>query len=156
MVSNSGGGYSRWKDIAVNRWREDVTCDNWGIFCFVRDLDTGNLWSSGYQPTLQQPESYEVVFSQGRADIRRKDFDIEIHTEIVVSAEDDVELRRVHLTNRSRKRRHLEITSYAEIVLASVAADDSHQAFSKLFVQTEILKERSAIICNRRPVINLE
>jgi cyclic beta-1,2-glucan synthetase len=151
MISNSGGGYSRWKDLAVTRWREDVTCDNWGNFCYLRDLDTGKFWSSGYQPTLHKPENYEVVFSQGRADIRRKDFDIEIHTEIVVSAEDDVELRRIHITNRSRKRRHLEITSYAEIVLASAAADDAHQAFSKLFIQTEILKERNAIICNRRP-----
>jgi cellobiose phosphorylase len=151
MITNTGAGYSKWKDIAVNRWREDVTCDNWGIFCFVRDLDTGNFWSSGFQPSLHSSEKYEVAFSQGRADIRRKDFDIDMHTEIVVSSEDDVELRRMHLTNRSRRRRSIEITSYAEVVIATAASDDSHQAFSKLFVQTEILEERQAIICNRRP-----
>ncbi len=150
MVTNSGGGYSRWKEIAVNRWREDTTCDNWGVFCFVQDLDTGNYWSSGFQPSGTPAEKYEVAFSQGRADIRRKDFEIETHTEIVVSSEDDVELRRVHLTNRSRRRRHIEITSYAEIVIDNPAADDSHQAFSKLFIQTEILRDRQAIICHRR------
>jgi cyclic beta-1,2-glucan synthetase len=38
MVTNAGGGYSRWKDLAVTRWREDSTCDNWGTFCYLRDV----------------------------------------------------------------------------------------------------------------------
>ncbi|SJZ97061.1 GH36-type glycosyl hydrolase domain-containing protein [Sediminibacterium ginsengisoli] len=151
MVTNSGGGYSRWKGLAVNRWREDSTCDNWGTFCYIRDLDNNQLWSSSYQPVLQEGENYEVVFSQGRAEFRRRDHSIETHTEIVVSPEDDVELRRVHITNRSRKRRYIEITSYAEVVLASPVADAAHTAFSNLFVQTEIVEPRHAIICSRRP-----
>src|SRR5262249_48770322 len=40
MMTNAGGGYSRWKDMAVTRWREDVTCDNWGSFCYIRDVET--------------------------------------------------------------------------------------------------------------------
>ncbi|GAC1443588.1 MAG: hypothetical protein NVSMB63_12570 [Sediminibacterium sp.] len=151
MVTNSGGGYSRWKDIAVTRWREDCTCDNWGIFCFIRDLETNFSWSASYQPMLQQGENYEAVFSQGRAEFRRRDHSLETHTEIVVSPEDDMELRRIHIVNRSRKRRVLEITSYAEVVLTSSAADSSHPAFSNLFVQTEIVRQKNAIICTRRP-----
>ena len=151
MVTNSGGGYSRWKNMAVTRWREDSTCDNWGSFCYIRDLDSNLFWSSAYQPTLQQGENYEAVFSQGRAEFRRRDFSLETHTEIVVSPEDDIELRRVHITNRSRKKRMLEITSYAEVVLATPAADEAHPAFSNLFVQTEINEQRHAIICTRRP-----
>jgi cyclic beta-1,2-glucan synthetase len=151
MVTNAGGGYSRWKNLSVTRWREDVTCDNWGSFCYVRDLDSNLFWSSAFQPTQQQGEKYEAVFSMGRAEFRRVDFSLETHTEIVVSPEDDIELKRVHITNRSRKKRTLEITSYAEVVLATHAADEAHPAFSNLFVETEILQKRNAIICTRRP-----
>src|SRR4029078_4450673 len=137
--------------MAVTRWREDSTCDDWGNFCYIRDLESNLFWSSAYQPSLQQGENYESVFSQGRAEFRRRDFSLETHTEIVVSPEDAIELRRVHITNRSRKKRTLEITSYAEVVLAVAAADEAHPAFSNLFVQTEINEQRHAIICSRRP-----
>src|SRR5258708_20545179 len=94
MVTNAGGGYSRWKDMAVTRWREDGTSDNWGSFCYIRDLENAGYWSTGHQPTLRAAKSYEAVFSQGRAEFRRRDNDIETHTEIVVSPEDDIEMRR--------------------------------------------------------------
>jgi len=151
MVTNAGGGYSRWKDLAVTRWREDSTRDHWGSFCYLRDLESGALWSSAYQPTLAMPEHFEAIFSEGRAEFRRRDHAIESYTEIVVSPEDDLELRRLRLTNRSRSRRVIEVTSYAEVVLAPPMADTLHPAFSNLFMQTEILHPRSAILCNRRP-----
>ncbi|MBK6900113.1 MAG: cyclic beta 1-2 glucan synthetase, partial [bacterium] len=151
MVTNTGGGYSRWKDLAVTRWREDTTCDDWGTFCYIRDTETGRYWSNAYQPTRREPERYEAIFSESRAEFRRRDHVFDTHTEIAVSPEDDVEVRRLHITNRSRKRRTIEVTSYAEVVLASSAADALHPAFSKLFVQTEIVRERQAILCSRRP-----
>ena len=151
MITNAGGGYTRWKNLAVTRWREDITSDNWGSFCYIKDTESNLFWSSAFQPTLQQGENYEAIFSEGRAEFRRRDFSLETHTEIVVSPEDDIELRRVHITNRSRKKRILEITSYAEVVLATPAADEAHPAFSNLFVQTEIIEQRHAILCTRRP-----
>ncbi|KAF3997781.1 GH36-type glycosyl hydrolase domain-containing protein [Glaciimonas immobilis] len=155
MVSNAGGGSSRWRDLAVSRWHEDTTCDNWGAFCYIRDLSTGVYWSSTFQPTHKLAQGYEVIFSEGRAEFRRRDvgdgYDIEMHTEIVVSPEDDIELRRSRITNRSRSRRSIDITSYSEVVLAPAAADSAHPAFSNLFVQTEILEDQRAILCTRRP-----
>ncbi|MGB3076402.1 MAG: glucoamylase family protein, partial [Chitinophagales bacterium] len=151
MITNSGGGYSRWKDVALTRWREDTTCDNWGTFCFIRDLESGVFWSSAHQPALKPADHYEVIFSQGRAEFRRRDNNLETHTEIVVSPEDDVEIRRVHITNHSRKSRSIEITSYAEVVLNTAMADAIHPAFNNLFVQTEIIDSRQAILCTRRP-----
>jgi cyclic beta-1,2-glucan synthetase len=151
MVTNAGGGYSRWKDLAVTRWREDTTCDNWGTFCYIRDVTSGVFWSNTHQPTLKQAESYEAIFSEGRAEFRRRDLDYDTHTEIVVSPEDDIELRRVRICNRARIRRTIEVTSYAEVVLAAPAADALHPAFTNLFVQTEIIRERQAILCTRRP-----
>jgi len=151
MLSNAGGGYSRWKDLAVTRWREDSTCDNWGTFVYLRDVASGEFWSAAHQPTLRQAESYEAMFSEGRAEYRRRDHDIETYSEIVVSPEDDIELRRMRISNRSRTRRSIEITSYAEVVLAPPAADLMQPSFGNLFVQTEILGERRAILCTRRP-----
>jgi cellobiose phosphorylase len=150
MVTNAGGSYSRWKDLAVTRWREDSTRDNWGNFCYVRDLDDGRYWSTTYQPTLVEPRRYEVIFSEGRAEFRRSDRGIDLYTEIVVSPEDDIELRRTR-TPISRPVRTLEVTSYAEVAMAPAAADAAHPAFSKLFVQTEILHGENAILCTRRP-----
>ncbi len=151
MVTNAGGGYSRWKDLAVTRWREDATCDNWGSFCYIRDVASGAFWSAAHQPTLEHAQSYEAIFSEARAEFRRRDHDYETHAEIVVSPEDDMELRRLTITNRSRARRSLDLTSYAEVVLAPAAADDMHPAFSNLFVQTEIVAAQQAILCTRRP-----
>jgi len=151
MVTNAGGGYSRWKDLAVTRWREDATRDNTGSFCYLRDVTTGDVWSAGHQPTLRRAKDYEAIFSQSRAEFRRRDGDFDTYTEIAVSPEDDIELRRITITNRSRVRRTIDIASYAEVVLAPSAADAAHPAFSNLFVQTEIVRTRQAILCTRRP-----
>ncbi|MDE2365444.1 MAG: cyclic beta 1-2 glucan synthetase [Betaproteobacteria bacterium] len=151
MVTNSGGGSSRWKDLAITRWREDGTCDYWGSFCYLRDMVSGEFWSNTYQPTLKQAKRYSVVFSEGKVEFRRRDLDFDTHTEITVSPEDDIELRRVRITNRAWTRRTIEVTSYAEVVLAPPAADAQAPAFGNLFVQTEILSDRHAILCSRRP-----
>ena len=150
LATNAGGGYSRWKELAVTRWREDATSDSWGTFIYLRDRETGLYWSTMYQPTLCQPDHYEAIFVQARAEYRRRDQAIEAHTEISVSPEDDVEIRRVKLTNLSSRKRHIEVTSYAEVVLAPLNADLAHRSFSNLFIQTEILPERQAILCTRR------
>jgi cellobiose phosphorylase len=151
MVTNAGGGYSRWKDIAVTRWREDTTRDNWGTFCFLRDVASGQFWSTAYQPTGEPAEVYEAIFSEARAEFRCHHHDFVTHTEIAVSPEDDIELRRLTITNHSWTRRTIEVTSYAEVVLMSSAAEALHPAFSNLFVQTEILQKQRAILCTRRP-----
>jgi cellobiose phosphorylase len=151
MITNAGSGYSKWKDLAVTRWREDGTCDNWGNFCYIRDLQSETYWSNTHQPSLKKGNKYEAAFSLGRADFHTANNDIESHTEIVVSPEDDIEMRRMRITNRSDIRRTLEITSYAEVVLANAASDLSAPAFSNLFVQTEIVSSQHAILCTRRP-----
>ena len=150
MITNAGGGYSRWKDLAVTRWREDPTCDNWGTFCYLRDVTSREFWSTAYQPTLKPSKHFEAIFSEGRAEFRGRDRDYDTHTEITVSPEDDIELRRVRITNRAQTRREIDVTSYAEVVLAPPAADALHPAFSNLFVQTEIIRRQRAILCTRR------
>ncbi|MDO8545377.1 MAG: glucoamylase family protein [Opitutaceae bacterium] len=150
VISSAGGGYSRWHDLAITRWREDATRDCWGTFVYLHDVESGETWSAAHQPTRQPTKRYEAIFTQGRAEFRQRHAGLEIHTEICVSPEDDVELRRITLLNRSAATRTIELTSYAEVVLAAAAADAAHPAFSNLFVQTEFVRGPSAILCTRR------
>ncbi len=150
MVTHAGGGYSRWRDLFITRWREDTVLDDWGSFIYLRDVETSSQWSAAFHPVRKEGDHYEAIFTQGRAEYRRRDNDMESHTEICVSPEDDVEIRRLTLNNLSEKERQLEVTSYAEVVLAPGNADLAHPVFSKLFIETEILRDRQAILCSRR------
>jgi cyclic beta-1,2-glucan synthetase len=151
MITEAGSGYSRWRDLAVTRWREDPTCDCWGTYIFLRDAHSGEVWSVGYQPSGVEPDSYEVVFFEDRAEIVRRDGTIETKLEITVSPEDDAEVRRVSISNLGSRVREIEVTSYAEVVLAPDAADAAHPAFSNLFVQTEFVADIGAVLATRRP-----
>ena len=150
MITAAGSGYSRWQDLAITRWREDATSDDTGSYIFVRDVASGECWSAGFQPIGATPESYDVSFAEDRAEFIRRDGTIATRLEVIVSSEDDAEIRRVSLTNHGLQTREIEVTSYAEIVLAPAAADAAHPAFSNLFIQTESIAEREALLATRR------
>ncbi len=151
MISSAGSGYSRWNDMAITRWREDATCDMWGTYIFLHDTATKLSWSLGYQPTATKPNYYEAIFTEDRARIVREDSDIHSSMELVISAEDNAEIRKIAIRNTGSKAKEIELTSYAEIVLAPQAADLMHPAFSNLFVQTEYIHETTTLIATRRP-----
>jgi len=150
MLTSAGSGYSRWHDLAVTRWREDPTCDDWGSYVFLRDVHSGVVWSAGFQPSGVEPDEYDVAFLEGRAEIVRRDGTLTTTLEVLVSTEDDAEVRRVSISNSGTSEREIEVTSYAELVLTAQGADLAHQAFSKLFVQTEYLANVGAILATRR------
>ncbi|MCL5674950.1 MAG: cyclic beta 1-2 glucan synthetase [Candidatus Omnitrophica bacterium] len=150
MITNSGAGYSKWNEIGITRWREDITCDTNGLFCYIRDIDSGKVWSACYQPTGIESILYEAIFMQGRAEFRRHDGNFITYTEIAVSPEDDVEIRRISITNRSHVSKELELTTYTEIVLSLLSDDATHPVFNNLFVQSEIIPDRKSIIFTRR------
>ncbi len=151
MLTATGAGYSRWRDIAVTRWREDTTLDNWGSFIFFRDMQSGKVWSAGVQPIDSDTEDDEVIFGEDHAEFIRRDGTLTTTVDVLVSAESDGEVRRVTLVNSGRRAREIELTSYAEMVLTTPAADDAHPAFSKIFIQTDYLAEFGALIATRRP-----
>ncbi|SJM89305.1 GH36-type glycosyl hydrolase domain-containing protein [Crenothrix polyspora] len=151
MITAAGSGYSQWRNQAVTRWREDVTRDAWGSYLYLRDVASGHVWSAGYQPTTVEPDKYEVFFAEDRVRLTRTDNTLVSSLEIVISPEDDAEIRRLSLTNTGTHTREIEITSYAEIVLAPLAADMAHPAFSNLFIQTEYLPKVQGLIAQRRP-----
>ncbi|MGI8836691.1 MAG: GH36-type glycosyl hydrolase domain-containing protein [Pyrinomonadaceae bacterium] len=150
MLTTAGAGYSNCGPNAVTRWREDVTRDNWGTFIYLRDVRSGAVWSASHQPIRKRPQKYEVAFSEDKADFWRHDAGLVTHMEVVVSAEDNAEVRRVSLTNTSTRTREIELTSYAEVVLATPQADLAHPAFSNLFIETEFFAGENAILAHRR------
>ncbi|AVS80936.1 glycosyl transferase [Paracidovorax avenae] len=151
MLTTAGTGYSRWRDLAVTRWREDATRDDWGAYVYLRDTDSGQVWSAAVQPVGVAPDSHAVVFAEDHAAFTRCDGSLTTTMEVLVSAEADGEVRRVAVINTGRKAREVELTSYAEVVLAPPAADAAHPAFAKMFVQTEYLPEFGALVATRRP-----
>jgi len=151
MVTAAGGGYSKWRNTAITRWREDPTRDAWGSFIYIRDMRSGRIWSATYQPTDKEPDDYTVIFHEDHAEYHRRDGDIMTTLNIVVSPEDNGEVRRLSITNHGDTEYDIELTSYAELVLTTAAADTAHPAFAKMFVETEYLPELGALLATRRP-----
>jgi cyclic beta-1,2-glucan synthetase len=149
-VTNSGGGCLRWLDLDVTRWRADTTCDMPGPVCYIRDLESGTIWSNTHQPVRTPESRYTWSFTPDKAEFRRKSGPCDTFTEIVISAEDDAEVRRVTLVNTSRKSCRLDLTSYMELALAPHKTDRAHPAFNKLFIETEWLPHCEALVARRR------
>jgi cyclic beta-1,2-glucan synthetase len=151
MLTHAGGSNCSLGDQQVTRWRPDTTRDAWGSFIYIRDLKTEHTWSATYQPTCVEPDAYETSFSVDRAEYKRVQGKIESTLEVVVSPEHNAEVRQLRLTNNSSETVTLELTSYAEICLATRSADQSHPAFQKLFIETEFVHEDASILARRRP-----
>ncbi|MDF1523312.1 MAG: glucoamylase family protein [Trueperaceae bacterium] len=150
MLTSTGGGYSRWHDLAVTRWREDATRDEGGSFVFLRDAQSGDVWSAGIEPIGRGGEHDVVVFGEDHAEFIRREGALTTTMDVLISGEDDAEVRRVSLMNAGQRARVVDLTSYAELVLTSAAADAAHPAFAKMFVQTEYLPEVDALVATRR------
>jgi cyclic beta-1,2-glucan synthetase len=151
LVTAAGAGGSRWRGIDLTRWRADPTLEDWGSWIYVQDVDSGALWSAGYEPTLKRPRREAVFFSPHMAEFRRRDHGIALRMAVTVPASDDLEIRRVRVVNEGEEVRRLALTSYAEVVLAPAAEDRRHPAFNKLFIESAFLPEADALLFRRRP-----
>jgi cyclic beta-1,2-glucan synthetase len=151
IITNAGGGATRYGTLAVNRWRNDGTRDDYGQWCYIRDITSAKIWSAAFQPTCVEPEWYRARFTSDRVIFHRRDGDFETQTEITVSPEGAAEIRRVTVFNRSSAPREIELTSYSEVVIAQMDAERTHPAFANLFVQTEWIDHNKAILAMRRP-----
>lgn len=151
MVDNSGSGFLVFeRETFITRWREDPIVNKLGTFIFIKDRNTGEVWSVGYQPTTKEPEMYEVVFAPDKIEIKRRDHDVFAHLEITVSPEDDVEIRRLSIANTGKTRRSLQVMSYGEVCLASLRADAAHPSFNKIFISSEFDEDLDTILFSRR------
>jgi cyclic beta-1,2-glucan synthetase len=151
LLTNAGGGYSQWQASNLTRWRADATLDEWGCWLYVQDVESGALWSAGLQPTGAWPEHQEVHFAPHQVEFHRRDYGVTLHMAVTVAPDEDVEVRRISLTNESDQPRRLRLTTYGEVVLGPAGADLRHQAFGKLFIESEYIAEINALLFRRRP-----
>ncbi|MEI7849708.1 MAG: glucoamylase family protein, partial [Chloroflexota bacterium] len=151
LISASGSGYSRWGNIDLTRWRSDSTLDNWGTWLYIRDDENGQLWSATSQPTAIQPESQKVTYYPHKVEFERRDGDISINLNLTIAADEDVEVRRLTLTNHGDTPRILSMTSYAEVILTLQENDRRHPAFNRMFIESEYIKSGQILLFHRRP-----
>jgi cyclic beta-1,2-glucan synthetase len=150
LITDSGAGGLNWRHNALTRWTPDTTHENFGFWVYIRDEDSGELWSVGRLPVNKTSIEYDVVFHSHMVEFHGQDHGISLRMDLTVSANDDVEIRRITLINKTQKKRRLIVTTYAEVVLTSPSADERHPAFSKLFIHSEIAKSMNALIFERR------
>jgi len=150
MITNSGGGYSQWREFALTRWQADTTLDRWGTWIYLQDRESGALWSATCQPIECATEQLDVMFYPHKVEFQRSDRGISLRTGVTIST-DGVEIRRVNILNDSHQPRKLKLTSYGEVALAAQAADRRHPAFNKLFIESEYLPVENALLFTRRP-----
>jgi cyclic beta-1,2-glucan synthetase len=150
VVTNAGGGSSFCRGLAVTKSRLDPTRDPGSQAVYLRDARSGSVWSATYHPTAAEPDDYAVEFRADRATFRRHDDKVSTQLDVAVSTEDDMEVRRVTVVNQGTRIREIDVTSYAEVVLAPPADDVAHPTFGKLFLETEYLAESAALLCHRR------
>jgi cyclic beta-1,2-glucan synthetase len=150
-ISESGAGGLMLDGTALTRWRPDATADDFGYWVYVRDAETGDLWSVGRQPTGIESRDSTVIFHQHMVEYFQRNNGIAVRMEASVSPADDVDFREISVTNENDRPRRIEFTSYAEVVLAPPLDDERHPAFSKLFVESDYLGPQRGLLFTRRP-----
>ncbi len=151
MITNGGGGVSRWHGLDLTRWREDSAQDVHGFFFYLQEVGTGKTWSPTARPLVSAFDRYEAVFARDSAEFQSVAHQFQSRLQVAVCPEDDIELRRLTLTNLSRRARTIEITSYAEPVMLAGRAEAAHPAFHKLFVTATAAPDKAALLFTRRP-----
>ena len=151
MITNNGFTYSKYQNKMITRFRNHIDERYFGYTFYFKNTDDNKVWSIGSEPIADSFEKYKVIYSLNKAEIIREDSYMDIHIEMWVSAEDNVEMRKITLINKKNTSLNIEITSFAELVMAEQNADLSHPAFNNLFISTEYDKERESLIAHKKP-----
>ena len=149
MITTDGDGFSKYEDRMLYRFRSDIYA-NTGNYIYIKDMKKGKVWSAAYHPTKKSPDDYQVVFSPHQAEFKRRDGDISSHMIVSLNADQNYEIRKIIFTNHGNEEKHLEVTSYLEVVDDTHLAEISHPAFNKLFLESEYLEEQDIFLAKRR------
>ncbi len=147
----SGAGLSRWQGRNVTRWRDDLLRDAYGSFFYLRRQGEDRAVSLTAMPAGGEQWHYQAHFMADRVQFEARCNDLSTSVTVIVSPEDDTELRTVTLQNNGYAEQVLELVSCFEAVLADPRADEAHPAFSNLFVQTRWVPEWRALMLTRKP-----
>ncbi|MCK9479512.1 MAG: hypothetical protein M0R40_08460 [Firmicutes bacterium] len=153
LLSDSGCGYSFAGNMALTRFRSDLQNGTYGHFMYIKNINNGQWWTTSLAPLYDNNAGNRVIFSPHKAEYFHNMNGIDTTTEIIVSPEENAEIRKVTIANHSNEDVLLDITNYQEITLATLDSDRAHTAFSNLFIRTEYDEGLDCIIASRRPNI---
>ena len=149
IMNDRGNSFSRYRTLQLNRYRK-VTEIDYGIFLFVKDTKTNEIWSNTYAPMNVKPDKYEVVFASDKIKFMRRDDKISTKTEIVVAKNHHAEIRKITFKNEEEYDKELELTSYTEPILSENMDDVSHRVFNNMFISTEFDSKTDSLIAKRK------
>ena len=149
IIDQKGNGYSKYKDIVINRFKQ-TDDEEQGIFFFFKNIKTKRIWSSGQKNYLALADKYTASFSPDCSKFVRQDGGIETTTKVCVIPNSPVEIRRIELKNLGNSEETIEINSYLEPILSSLEQDYSHKAFNNLFLTFEFLEDTNTIVAKRK------
>ncbi len=149
ITDRQGNGYSKYKDIAINRFKRTDDIEE-GIFFFFKNIKTKRIWTSGQMNYLAMADKYSISFSPEMSKIIRQDGGIETITKIFINPNSPVEIRRIELKNLGNTEETIEVNSFLEPVLSSLEQDYSHKAFNNLFLSFEFLEDTNTILVKRK------
>ena len=149
LMNDRGDSFSRYRTLQLNRYRK-VTEQDYGMFMYIKDLDTDYVWSNTYAPVNKKCDNYEVVFASDNIKYIRKDGVITTKTEIIVMSSHHGEIRKVTFRNNSDEVKSLELTTYTEVILSPNMDDVSHRVFNSMFITSEFDKKSNSLIMKRR------
>ncbi|MFO8034967.1 MAG: glycosyl transferase family 36, partial [Candidatus Bipolaricaulota bacterium] len=151
VVSQAGGGYS-WRTHAslnrITRWEQDLVKDEWGKFVYLRDQDSGALWSAAWKPVCGRPKHYACHHGQGYTAIRSVNCDVESVFTVFVPPDAPLEVWVLRLRNLADRPRRLWVGTYLEWLLGS--APDWHREFHRTFISCWFDPETGAILAEKR------
>ena len=150
MTRDTGSGFSQWRDLAITRWREDATADMLGSYVLIHDRRNGTVWSPTRQPLGAADDIGSFALVEGCVEYAASRDGVDATLTIAIAENRDGDVRRLTLRNAGSVGCELDVTSYAELVLGSAAADAAHPAFSKLFVETQWQSPPGVLIAHRR------
>ena len=150
VLSQAGSGYS-WRTHAslnrITRWEQDLIRDEWGKYLYLRDVDTGEFWSVGWQPCATMLDEYQVRHGMGYSVIESRRSTVSSRVTYFVPMDDPCELWLLRLENQGGTPRHLQIFTYLEWLLG--VAPDWHREFHRTFIETEFNFEHGALLASK-------
>ncbi len=122
LVSESGSGYT-WslnsRENQLTPWSNDPVGDPQGEVLYLRDDDTGELWSPTAAPIRIESARYVTHHGQGYSRFEHASHGIACDLVQFVPWGDAVKISCLTLENRSSRSRRISVTAYLEWVLGS-------------------------------------
>lgn len=153
IVSNTGATYLRYKDKMINR-QTYSNPDMTGNYIYLTDLSTGKTISASdcniHSKFNRDTESCKWISSLNKIECFVNTSEIEVTTDICISQEYNVELRKVSVYNTTNERREILVNTYIEPAMTDYMTNLVHPSFANLQIETYYDKELDTLVASKR------